>query len=102
MDKLNVCWNNIYRKIFRLHIWEYVKLIQLFCGRLDLIRIFRQRKFKLSTKLMKSVNIVLQSCYKVVIRNNKFRRLCNEYNIVVDDALHSGKSLMISLQRFVG
>jgi len=43
---------------------------------------------------MKSDNIVLQSCFKVVIRNNKFRTLCNKYNIVVDNALCSGQSVM--------
>jgi len=34
---LNVCWNNIYRKIFGLHKWESVKTIQFFV--VDLISI---------------------------------------------------------------
>jgi len=41
---------------------------------------------------MKSDNAVLQSCFKVVICNNKLRTLCNEYNIVVDNSLNSGQS----------
>jgi len=29
----------------------------------------------------------------VVLHNNKFRALCNEYSFVVDNALHSGQSV---------
>jgi len=37
LNKLNVCWNNVYRKIFGMHTWESVKCVQLYCERLDLI-----------------------------------------------------------------
>ena len=28
LNKLNVCWNNVYRKIFGMHRWESVKCVQ--------------------------------------------------------------------------
>ena len=34
-----VCWNNVYRKVFNMNIWESVKCTQLFCGRLDFVHI---------------------------------------------------------------
>jgi len=37
--KLNVYWNNVYRKVFRMQ-WESVKELQLLCGRLDFTFIY--------------------------------------------------------------
>jgi len=37
---LSVCWNNVYRRLFRMHQWESVKMLQLLCGRLNLCRLF--------------------------------------------------------------
>ena len=39
LNKLNVCWNNVYRKVFGMHMWESVKCVQLYCERLDLISV---------------------------------------------------------------
>ena len=39
LQKLNVCWNNVYRKVFRMQ-WESVKELQLLCGRLDFTFIY--------------------------------------------------------------
>jgi len=30
LQKLNVCWNNVYRKVFRMQLWESVKELQFF------------------------------------------------------------------------
>jgi len=30
IQELSVCWNNGFRKIFRLHLWESVKQLQFF------------------------------------------------------------------------
>jgi len=46
LRKMNVCWNNVYRKVFNINIWESVKCIQLFCGRLDFVHIAVLRKLK--------------------------------------------------------
>ena len=37
IDNLNTCWNNAYRKIFRMKKWESVRELQSLCGRLDMI-----------------------------------------------------------------
>jgi len=34
MQKLNVCWNNVYRTLFGMNLWESVKELQLLCNRL--------------------------------------------------------------------
>jgi hypothetical protein len=35
VNKLSVCWNNAFRKIFQYKCWESVKQLQYFCGCLD-------------------------------------------------------------------
>ena len=45
VNRLNVCWNDIdYRKIFGFHRWQSVKHVQLYCERLDLVRIEHLRR----------------------------------------------------------
>ena len=34
-SQLNACWNNAYRKVFGMHVWESVKILQFLCERLD-------------------------------------------------------------------
>ena len=46
LNQLNVCWNDVYRKVFRMHRWESVKEIQWFCDRLDFKHIIDKRKLK--------------------------------------------------------
>ena len=36
INKLGACWNNVYRRIFAMKLWELVKEIQSLCGCLDL------------------------------------------------------------------
>jgi len=52
MLKLNSCWNSIYRKIFGYFKWESVKEIQLFCQRLDFIRVVDKCKFSFFKQLV--------------------------------------------------
>jgi len=47
LRKMNLCWNNVYRKFFNINILESVKCIQLFCGRLDFVHIAVLRKLKI-------------------------------------------------------
>jgi len=37
-------WNKVFRKIFRMIVWESVKQIQFFCGGLDLIHIVQKNQ----------------------------------------------------------
>ena len=45
VNKLNVCWYNVYRKVFNMRMWDLVKEIQMYCERLDLVRILHKRSF---------------------------------------------------------
>ena len=36
---LNVCWNNVFRKVFKMNRWESVKMVPFYCGRMDFIHI---------------------------------------------------------------
>jgi len=50
LRSLAMCWNSIFRKLFKFHRWESVKLVQLFCGRMDLSHMFDLRKLNFSKK----------------------------------------------------
>jgi len=78
--KLNVCWNNIYRKIFGMHKWESVKLIQFFCDRLDFNSIYNLRKLKFTAKVAQLNNIALSKCSI----NEEFNVLCLNYKLCSD------------------
>jgi len=84
LKKLNVCWNNVYRKIFCMNRWESVKQIQFFCGRLDLIRLIHSRKLKFLSVLSKCSLPVVSECFKRYIRSSAFASLCVEYDFVLD------------------
>ena len=64
MLKLNLCWNNIYGKIFGYFKWEKVKEIQLFYQRLDFIHVVDKREFTFLNKLcMNCFNGTLHECF---------------------------------------
>jgi len=44
LNRLNACWNNAYRKILRMNVWESVKKLQLLCERLDFKHIYNLKK----------------------------------------------------------
>ena len=76
LNQLNVCWNNVYRKFFRMHQWESVKEIQWFCDKLDFKRIVDKRKLKFFSCVAKSRNSVLQVCYALCRHSQKYISLC--------------------------
>jgi len=80
---LNVCWNNVYRKIFRMHQWESVKEIQWFCDRLDFKQIVDKRKLKFFSCVAKSRNSVLQVglCYALYRHSQEYISLCLKYGV---------------------
>ena len=55
LHKLNVCWNNVYRKLFRMQRWESVKELQLLYERVDVKHIYSFKKFTFLYKLAKLV-----------------------------------------------
>jgi len=70
LNKLNVCWNNVYRKIFGMHIWESAKCVQLYCERLDLICIVHKRNLDFFNGLFHTSNCVIRECFGLL------RRIC--------------------------
>jgi len=82
LKKLNVCLNNVYRKIFNMNRWESVKQIQFLCCRLDLIRLIHSHKLKFVCAVSKCSLSV--ECFKRYVRSSAFVSLCIEYDFVLD------------------
>ena len=70
-----------------MNVWESVKLVQLFSGRLDLIHIVDKHKLNVFGNINKSDNKVVKQCFNITKRSSIFRRLCSDYDFVVDDVL---------------
>ena len=51
LDIRNVCWNNVFRKVFKMSRWEFVKMVAFYCGRMDFINIHHFEKFKFIANL---------------------------------------------------
>jgi len=80
-DELSVCWNNMFRRIFNMHKWESVKLIQFFCGRLDFTRLCDLRRLRFLCKMSGSQNEILKECFSRFTASNNFEELLIDYNI---------------------
>jgi len=83
LNKLNVCCNSVCRKIFGMHMWDSVKCVQLYCERLDLIRIVHKRNLDLFSGLFHTSNCVIRECIGLLRRSRRFKNLCNEYDVVI-------------------
>ena len=78
-----MCVGMIYiEKIFGFHRWESVKHVQLYCARLDMVRIAQLRRLTFLNGLCGSLNEMICQCYSWYRRGKNFTKLCNEYNIV--------------------
>jgi len=44
VDELNVCWNNVFRRIFNYNKWESIKAMILGLGRINLKHLIMLRK----------------------------------------------------------
>jgi len=84
LSKINVCWNNVYRKVFNNNIWESVKCIQLFCGRLDFGQIAVLRKHKFYNGLYRANNSVVKECFRNIQYDIRFRKFCLDYDVMID------------------
>ena len=70
---LNVCWNNVFRKVFKMNRWESVKMIQFDCGRMDFIHIHHFEKLKFIAKLSNCNNMAVSTCYKLFSHSNELK-----------------------------
>ena len=63
---LNVCWNNVFRNVFKMNRWESVKMVQFYCGRIDFIHIHHFEKLKFIAKLSNCNNIAVSTnCFHI-------------------------------------
>jgi len=62
-DELSVCWNNLFRRIFNMHKWESVKVIQYYCGSLDFTRLCDLRRLRFLHKISVCQNTALKECF---------------------------------------
>jgi len=99
LNQLNICRNNVYRKIFKLHQWETVsvKELQWFCERLRFKHITDKRKL-----LFEVVNKVTECCladmlYNVHLRMGEFVQLCYKYNLDVSAVCNDFRQVVFSL-----
>jgi len=66
IQKMNVYWNNVFRKIISMNVWESVKCVHLLCGRLDFIHIACQRKLRFQNGLYKTISLVVKERFRCV------------------------------------
>jgi len=90
---LSVCWNNVYRRLFRMHQWESVKMLQLLSGRLTLFCMFDLRKLCFLKKVFTSSNNVLLVCGQNFYTSMKYKALCRDYDIDISQMFVSYQCL---------
>jgi len=62
--------------------WESVKHVQLYCERLDMVRIVQLLRLTFLNGLCVRLNEVICQCYSWYRKGKNFTKLCNEYNTV--------------------
>jgi len=60
-----------------MHMWESVKEIQYYCGRLDFRHVVDKHMVHFFGNIHKTNNVVVQRCFSNFKRGDKFKRLCN-------------------------
>ena len=81
---LNVCWNNEYRKVFAINIWESVKPIDYYCDRLDSVHLIHKRQLRFLNMWSNNYNLIVSECYKKCIASGSFAYLFNKYDFNFD------------------
>ena len=69
--------------VFNMRMWDSVKEIQLYCERLDLVRILHKRSFNCFNSLFKTHNCIIREYFRWIRKGKHFHDLCNEYDVVV-------------------
>jgi len=88
LQKLNICCNNVYIKVFQVQLWESVKELLFLCEPLDFIHIYSLKKLMFFLyKLTGINNNCLKVCLRVYRRSGEFITMCSEFDI---DLCHCG------------
>ena len=83
--KLNVCWNNIYRRIFI--DGSLLKFYSWLCECLDLTHILDKIKLKFYSRLYRCDSDVLQYCLSISEYHKNVINLLNKYDACVGDVV---------------
>jgi len=83
LRKYSVCWNSVFRRLFGMHLWESVKEIQYYCGRLDFRHVVGKRMVHFFGNIHKTNNAIVQRYFSNFKTGDKFKRLCNEYGFMI-------------------
>lgn len=89
---LSVCWNNIFRKIFHMNMWESVKVIQFYCNRLDFVRLVHLSKLKFVIALKKHVNNAVVALSHSVLMFPEFANYLQVYGLKVNYTLSEARN----------
>ena len=75
----------VYLGDYLVCMWESVKEIQYYCGRLDFrqCHVVDKHMVHFFGSIHKTNNVVVQRCFSDFKRGDKFKRLCNEYNYTI-------------------
>ena len=87
LRELNVCWNSVYRKLFKFNRWESVKCFINGLGRLDLLHIHALHKIKYCCRLNKCANTTMFRVFQCFKLSNEYLRLLARYSCGPKDNL---------------
>jgi len=63
LDELNVCWNNVIRRIFNYNKWKSVKSVLFHINRLNITHLIMMRKINFYHRLHVSRNCILHNVF---------------------------------------
>jgi len=67
LDELNVCWNNVIRKLFNCNKWESVKSVLFHIDRLNITHLIMMRKNNIYRNLHSSKKLLCITFYVVSV-----------------------------------
>ena len=88
ISELNVCWNNVFRKLFGYNKWESVKAVIFGLGRLNIYHLVSLRKVRFYRHLYLCKNSFMTSIFRVFLLHLNDSLMCSvfkEYDEVLQD-----------------
>jgi hypothetical protein len=78
---LNVCWNNVYRKIFKYNQWESVNSVIDGFGYLNFSFLWYLSVFKFIKTLLTSSNVILRQTARLYCYSQQWQFIKSEFNV---------------------
>jgi hypothetical protein len=94
IKSLNVCWNSVYRKIFKFNRWAVSAFINGL-GYLDFTHMYYVGVFKSMKDMLRSNNHVLNSLVAVYNRENTFCQQLSLFDINLNMPMYVIRRLVI-------